>query len=121
RSPGSFRAPPPHPVLARTHVDCHRALPAHLPTRAECRPQHLFHSLDRSEVMGALPLRYDDLAADQLDRVARLKEPDRDQPIVLGPAPVMSLDLDLRHAPSLATRAGACQCPGQDTHAAPRL
>src|SRR4029453_3660976 len=100
-------------------VECHRALPPPLPPRAECRPQPLFHRLDRSEVVGALRLRYDELAADQLDRVARLKESDRDQSIVLGPAPGMSLDLALRHAPSLATPAGVCQCPRQDTHPAP--
>ena len=44
------------------------------------------------------------MAADQLDRIAGLKETHLDQAIVLDPAPVMSLDLYLRHSVRLAIR-----------------
>src|SRR5207244_6517433 len=77
------------------------SLRAHEPARTERRTQRVLDQTDGRVVRLALRLADDQLAAQQLDRLARLEHADLDQPIVLGARPAAPA-YALAHGPTLA-------------------
>src|SRR5207245_3336676 len=81
----------------RLVVDLDGALRPYEPARPQRRPECVFHQADRGVVSAPLGLAHDELASEQLERLAREENADVDQAVVLGAGPAARADRVRRH------------------------
>src|SRR5207249_9687404 len=90
----------------RLVVELDGALRPYEPARPQRRPECVFHQADRGVVSAPLGLAHDELASEQLERLAREENADVDQAVVLGAGPAARADRIRRHEGD-ATSGGA--------------